>query len=477
MSTPETALPRFDMLTRQQCERVHSASLEVLRRTGVRVYHEEARKLLAESGSARVDNEHVWLQPGIVEWALAQAPSRIPLCRRGGTEVIAALEGRTVCFGTGSDCLTYLDPRSGALRPFTLQDVVDCVRVVDALPEMQFCMSMGIPHEVQTSPYRAQFAIMLRNTVKPIVFVCNDRLDCEAIVAMAAAAAGGLDRLRMNPNVLLYAEPSSPLRHSQTAVAKLLYMAEQLLPVVYSPAPVQGGTAPVTLAGALAMANAEVLSGLVVHQLKRPGAPFVYGQGMHQLDMLTTISVYTSPEFALARVAVAELGRFYGLPTWGYAGDANACVVDEQASAEATFSILVSLLSGCNLTHDVGYLESGKTFSSEMVVLCDEIISMSRAFMRGISFNDESMAMDVVDSAGPGGTFLETDHTFANFRSMWRPALFNRLGGEAWTRAGSKRTGDHLRDRTVALIESHEPEPLPADVDQEIESILKESRP
>ena len=473
MNDPTSCIPRFQMLTNEHCERIHLASLEILRRTGVRVYHDEALKLLADTGSVRIDGNRVWIQPGIVEWAISCAPSRVALCRRGSSQVIAPLEGRVVCFGTGSDCLTYLDPRTGERRPFTRLDVVDCVHVVDALPEMQFCMSMGVLRDLPGGFYRDQFAIMLANTVKPIVFVCNDRADCEVIVAMAVAAAGGIEQLRLNPTLLLYSEPSSPLRHSETAIAKLLYMAEQNLPVVHSPAPVQGGTAPVTLAGALAMANAEVLSGLVIHQLKRPGAPFVYGQGMHQLDMRTTISVYTSPEFALARVAVAEIGRYYGMPTWGYAGDSNACVVDEQAATEATFSIMISLLAGNNLTHDIGYLESGKTTSPEMIVLCDEIISMLRRFMAGVSLDEESMAMQVIHTVGPDGNFLETDHTFRHFRQLWMPALFGRLGGEAWAKAGGRRMGAHLRDRTLAIMDGHKPEPLPAETEQKIEDILR----
>lgn len=471
---PDTiAVPQFGMLSREQCESIHRASLEILRRTGVRVYHDEALDLLRQTDAVLIDDNRVRFQPGLVEWALAQAPSRIPLCRRGGDEVVAPLEGQIVSFGTGSDCLTYLDPRTGERRPFTSADVVDCVHVVDAMPEMQFCMSMGIPSDVGSNPYRAQFAMMLEHTNKPVVFVCDDRADCEAIVAMASAAAGGIEQLQINPSLLLYSEPSSPLRHSETAIGKVLYMAEQNLPIVHSPAPVQGGTAPVTLGGALAMANAEVLSGLVIHQLKRAGAPMVYGCGMHQLDMKTTISVYTSPEFILARVAVAEMGRFYGMPTWGYAGDANSCVVDEQAATEATFSIMAALLAGNNLTHDVGYLESGKTTSPEMIVLCDEIISMLRRFMTGMSLDEESLALEVIHEVGPDGNFLATQHTLHYFRHMWRPALFSRLGGEAWARAGGKPLSEILREKTVAILDEHRPELLSDSVHDEVEYILK----
>jgi trimethylamine--corrinoid protein Co-methyltransferase len=474
MTQDRVAVPRLSMLSQEQCEVVHRASLEILRRTGVRVYNEEALELLRGTDAVVTDENLVRFPPGPVEWALAQAPSRVALCQRGSNQVTAPLEGREVNFGTGSDCPNYLDPRAGGRRPFTTADVMDCIHVVDALPELDFCMSMGIPSDLKTAnPYRQQFALMLEHTIKPIVFVCDDRADCEAISAMAAAAAGGMEPLRLNPTLLLYSEPSTPLKHSETATGKLLYMAEQTLPIVHSPAPMMGGTAPVTLAGGLALGNAEVLSSLVMHQLKRPGAPFVYGSGLHHMDMKTTISVYGAPEFQLARVAVAEMGRFYGLPTWGYAGHSDSCAMDEQAAAAAAFSVLVALLTGSNLVHDVGYLEAGLTTSPEMIVFTAEMISMMRRFMDGMSLDAESLALDVMDQVGPGGDFLTAKHTLKHFRELWQPTLFNRQRADKWIAEGSKRLGQRLKEKTVAIIEGHQPEPLPDNVREEIDYILQ----
>jgi trimethylamine--corrinoid protein Co-methyltransferase len=488
--TPDTqALPRLAMLSREQCETVHRASLEILRRTGVRVYHQGALKLLRQADATITDDNLVRFPPGLVEGALKQAPSRVVLCRRGpalsadgtsgaegSSEVVVPLEGRQVNFGPGSDCPNYLDPRTGERRPFTVADVVDAIHVVDALPQLSFCMSMGIPADLETAnAYRRQFALMLAHTVKPIVFVCDDRADCEAIAAMAAAAAGGMEQLRLNPTLLLYSEPSTPLKHSETATDKLLYMAEQSLPIVHSPAPMMGGTAPVTLAGGLALGNAEVLSSLVMHQLQRPGAPFVYGSGLHHMDMKTTISVYGAPEFQLARIAVAEMGRFYGLPTWGYAGHSDSCVMDEQAAADAAFSVLVALLGGHNLVHDVGYLEAGLTTSPEMIVFTAEMIAMLRRFMGGMSLDAESLALDVIHQVGPGGDFLTVQHTLEHFRELWQPTLFSRQRADDWIAAGSQRLGERLRDKTLALIETHQPEPLPENVGKEVDYILRNS--
>jgi len=474
MSPFSLAYPSLTMLSPSQCDAVHHASLEILRRTGVRVLHPEALALLRDTDAVISDGDLVRLPAGLVEWALAQAPSRVALCKRGSSEVVAPLEGRRVHFGTGSDCPYYLDPRSGQRRAFTSDDVIDCVHLVDALPELDFCMSMGIPSERgAVNAYRHQYALMLTHSTKPQVVVCNDRADLEAITAMASKAAGGMDRLRLNPTFVVYSEPSTPLRHSETAVGKLLYMAEQQLPVVHSPAPMMGGTAPATLAGGLALGNAEVLSGLVIHQLKHRGAPFLYGSGLHHMDMRTMISVYGAPEFQLARVGVMEMGRHYGLPTWGYAGHSDSCTMDEQAASDATFSVLVALLSGTNLAHDIGYLEAGMMSSPEMMVLCAENISMARRFMGGFSLDADSLAVETIDQVGPGGDFLTQDHSLNHFRELWQPALFDRRRFADWAADGSKGLRERLREKAVAVIDEHRPEPVPDGLAAEIEYILK----
>jgi trimethylamine---corrinoid protein Co-methyltransferase len=396
-------LPRLSMLDRQQCAAIHLASLEILRRTGFRVYCDEALALCRQTDALITGGNLVRMPRSLVEWALWQARPRVVLCPRGSNTGSVCLQASEVYFGPGSDCPNYLDARSGEHRRYTLADVIDSIRVVDALPEIDFCMPMGLPAELDAdTPYRHQFALMLQYTTKPCVLVGNDRADCEAITAMAAAAAGGEAELTLNPTLLLYSEPSTPLRHSRTATEKLLFMAERGLPVVHSPAPMMGGTAPMSIAGALALRNADLLSSLVLHQLRRPGAPFVYDVQVHHLDMKAMVSVYGAPEYQLARVMSAEMGRYYGLPTCGNAGMTDSCVLDEQAASDVTFSILVALLSGTNLVHDVGYMEAGLTTSPELMVFSAEIIAMMRRFAVGADLDAASLALEVIHHVGPG---------------------------------------------------------------------------
>ncbi|MBN1992930.1 MAG: trimethylamine methyltransferase family protein [Anaerolineae bacterium] len=465
--------PRLTMLNRENCLRLHQASCHILKNTGVKVHSETGLDLLRRAGAVITDNL-VKIPPSLVEHALATAPGSFNLYRRGTTEVAIKLDGEAAYFGPGSDTLHYLDPRTGQRRDFQVADIADCARLCDALPEINFVMSVGIPRDVPGERhYRHQFAAMLRHATKPIVFVCDNLADIEAIAAMAAAAAGGMAQFSQYPTLLLYAEPSTPLQHSRTAAEKLLFCAEYRIPVTHSPAPMMGGTAPVTLAGAVALGNAEMLSGLVMHQLKNPGAPFLYGHGVHHMDMKEMVSVYGAPEFQLARVMAAEMGRFYGLPVWGYAGHSDSKVVDAQAAADAQFAVLVALLAKTNLNHDVGYLESGLTGSPEMMVLTNEIISMTRSFAAGVSLDDEALAVEVINEVGPGGQFINHDHTFAHWRELWLPQLFNRQRLDAWEKQGANDINVALRDKTIALMDEHCPDALPASVESEIEAILK----
>jgi trimethylamine--corrinoid protein Co-methyltransferase len=382
------------------------------------------------------------------------------MCDRDGRPALY-LEGTRSYFGTGSDCLNFLDFETGEHRRFVQGDLINGYRLCDALPNIHFVMSIGIPVDIgQDVVYDTQMALMLEHTTKPIVFVTNDRASCRRAIDMAAVVAGGHEALVEQQHILLYSEPSSPLQQSETAVDKLLLMAETGLPVVHSPAPLMGGTGPITMASGLAMSVAEILSSLVVHQLKRPGAPFVFGAGLHHLDMGSAQICYASPEFQLTKAAVAEMGRFYGLPTWGYAGCSDAKVVDEQAAMEALLSVLMARLGGSNLVHDVGYMESGLTTSFEMIVLTDELVGMTAHLMKGVEVSDDTLMLEEVDRIGPGGHFLGTDQTLRRFRDFWFPGLLDRRRRPEWLEAGAKTLGQRLSEKVKELVTDWRPQRL-----------------
>jgi trimethylamine--corrinoid protein Co-methyltransferase len=463
------------MLSETDCRKIHQASCQILETTGLRIYEPESLGLLEQAG-AKIVADRAFIPSELVDRALDTVPTSFNLYSRGSDQPAICLDGKSVYFGPGSDTLRYLDPRSGERRPFRLADLADCARVCDALPQIDFVMSMGVPQDApeDRSYFPHQFAAVIANTTKPIVMVCDTLEDLQAMTAIAAASAGGWEGLQRYPSVLLYSEPTTPLQHPTEATRKLLFCAEQRIPITHSPAPMMGGTAPVTAAGAVALGNAEVLSSLVMHQLKGPGAPFLYGHGVHHLDMKTMVSVYGAPEFQLARIMAAEMGRYYSLPVWGYGGHSDSKVVDAQAAVDAQFSVMVALLAGTNLNHDVGYLESGLAHSPEYMLLTNEIIAMNRRFAQGVRLDPEALALEVIDTVGPGGEFLSTDHTMANWRDLWLPEIFDRQRLESWVESGGRSTAETLRERTLALMDSHKPAPLPVDVQDQIALILEQ---
>jgi trimethylamine--corrinoid protein Co-methyltransferase len=467
--------PQFSVLSESQIKAIHLAALEVLRRTGIRFHHQEALDMLREAGAFISDGNLVKFPARLVEDAIASTPGRIVMCDRDGQPAMF-LEGSKAYFGTGSDCPYLLDPETGEHRKFTQVDLINTYRLCDALPNIHFVMSVGIPSDVDAALiYDAQMALMLEHTTKPIVFVTNDKASCQRAIDMAAAVAGGYEALVEQQHILLYSEPSSPLQQSGTAVDKLLLMAEYQLPVIHSPGPLMGGTAPITMASGLAMSLAEILSALVVHQLKRRGAPFVFGAGLHHMDMGAAQICYASPEFQLTKAAIAELGRWYGIPTWGYAGCSDAKVMDEQAALEAMLSVLMAKFSGANLIHDVGYMESGLTTSYEMIVLTDELVAMADHIMKGIEVSDDTLMLDELDTVGPGGHFLDTEQTLKRFRDFWFPGLLDRKRREQWLEAGATTLGQRLNARVKEITKEHQPKPLEPDKKQQVREILAQA--
>jgi len=460
--------------TNNQMREIHSASLEILEDTGTDVHHQEAVDLLTRAGATRKKDERFCIPGALVEWAIRQAPSRVAIYDRNGY-LAMSLEGTNVYYGTGSDVPQLVDGLTGQCRDFLYQDVEDAVRLVDALPYIDFTMSNGLAPDVPTrTQYQHKYAAMIRNTTKPQVITANDRSGLNDIADMAAAIVGGRDALCRKPIFVLYAEPTSPLVHSEAALDKLLFMAENRLPTNYAPGMMSGGTGPVTMAGAIALANAEILTGLVVHQLKMPGAPFVFGAGMSPMDMQSMQPTYSAPEAMMTQAGLCQIGRsLYRLPTWGFGGCSAAKLTDAQAVNEAATYILMAGWSGTNIVHDVGYLAFGLAYAYDLLVICDEVIGQVRRMMAGICVDREYLALEAIKRVGPGGHFLGDPHTLSHFRENWMPGLTDRRAYDEWAADGKTAMQDRAAEKVKILLATHQPEPLPDEINVRIDDIIQ----
>ena len=462
--------PRFRKLSDDQLERIHCASLEILERTGVRLLVPEAVDLLKAAGADVTEGNRVRIPAHLVEWALSVAPKRIVLANRNGERVMP-LERNNVFYGTGSDCPNVIDVDTGERRPGTLQDIKDGVRVCDALPNIDFLMSLNIAGDIpQEHADLYQMQALLSNSTKPIMFVTTAFEGCVGAIEMAEIVAGGAEALRRNPLCALYINVTAPLVHNEESLDKLLFMAEKGLPTTYTPVVLRGASGPITPAGAVAYANAGELAGLVIAQLKREGAPIMLSGGTQDmLDMRSMLDIYAAPE---NRVLCVEMAHYYGLPIFGLGGASDAKLPDEQAAAEVALSLLTETMAGSHLIHDVGYLEGGLTNSIEMITMADELIHWVKKFMQGVVVDDETLALDWIDQVGLDGDFLGIDHTHNHFREDWYPMLLDRQNHEGWVMDGELSLRQRARERVKNILAEHQPEPLPEGIAQEIQKVI-----
>lgn len=463
---------RFKVLSEDQVKQVHYSTLDVLSRTGVRIECEEALHLLKDAG-CYVEGYLVKLPPYLVQWAIDVCPEQVLLYDRLGNPKLS-LRGYNTHFGLGPTLLNMIDPQTGKRRRFLREDVAKAAKVVDALSNIDWVMGLGtisnLPYEYSD---RYEFEAMVKNTIKPIVIWSYTKEGLGDIVEMASAVAGNLEKLIQRPFIVSYSEPISPLTGDKNGIEKLLLAAQYGIPIIHTPCPQGGATAPATLAGEIVQANAENLSSLVIAQLKRRGVPFFIGGVLTIMDMSTAVMAYGSPEKDLALAAYMDIAHYYGIPTWGTAGCTDSKIIDGQAAIEATFSCLFSFLSGANLVHDTGYMESAKTGSLEMIVMVDEIIGYIKRIMRGIRVDEETLATEVINDVGPGGNFLTHKHTLKHLREeIGKPSLADRKTYSKWVDDGSRRMSDRIKDKVKYILENYVPQPLPEKVEKKIKKIM-----
>jgi trimethylamine--corrinoid protein Co-methyltransferase len=468
---------RISYLTDDDKAAIYEAALEIMATVGQRVHHPEALDLLRAAGAEVVD-DLVKVPRELVEKARRTAPPVIEVYGRDGVHAMS-LGRYATCFGNGSAVTSVFDLETGEHRPTVLADGEMAARLCDALPQVDFVMAYAHPgdHDPHVALLES-FRAMVRNTTKPLVVVAENAGDLAVMCDIAEVLRGGAAELAAKPYFILYGEPTSALRHPVEAVDKLLLCADRGIPCVYSTSPLAGGTAPITVAGHIAQGAAESLFGLVVHQLRKPGAPFVFGIGPAVLDMGTMQSAYNAPEYLMGYVCAVELAKWLDLPNWGYAGTTDAQVIDAQAGMEAAELTFLSLATGSNLNHDMGYLDYGMTGSLELIVLTDEFLALNRKLFAGVEVTPETLAVDVVRDVGPGGDFLAHRHTAKNVRkAQWRPTILNRQGHVRWLEEGGLDLKEKARRKALKLLAEHEPAPLPQDVAARIDALVGGFKP
>jgi trimethylamine--corrinoid protein Co-methyltransferase len=400
----------------EDVERIHEASLQILEQVGVRLEHDEIVARLLAAGARPGSGPHdLRLPPAMVREHLALAPRRVELAARDGTTTVLEPDSEAV-FWTAP--VLYL--WTGAeRRPVTSEDLRAIARLCDRLDAVQGVMGVAME---DVPPLHRDFVglrVIAEGTRKHARVLCFSPRGMDALVRMKPVFAG--------PWFSIGFTAHGPLRWTHLALDVFARSAGHGIPVTVNGEPMAGASAPVTLAGAFVVGNAEILAGIVVNQLLEPGRPVVYNLGLgHVLDMRRATAVTGGPENALFARASAALGRFYGLPSASWVST-ESHFEDEQAALETMFGLVTHLDEGVSLVWGLGQLESEMTLSLAQLVIDDEMVAYVRRHRRGFAVDEASLALDVVREVGIAGSFLETEHTRQHHRrELFSPRLLNR---------------------------------------------------
>jgi trimethylamine--corrinoid protein Co-methyltransferase len=459
-----SALPRLDFLTPGQVEQIHAASLSILARTGVRVASPPAVDLLRRAGARVTDDPpRVCLDRDLVEHALSTAPAQFTLhARNPANDVVIGGDYCAVMPAGGAPYVRGLD---GVRRPGTLADFDALTRLSALSPEVHVMARKVVEAQDVPVPVRhlACWRAALVLADKPISsgFV-GGQPEAEDALQMLAAVFGGEAALDGHPVAQCNINVNSPLLLDGPMVEGLLAFARLGQPVIVTPFVMAGAMGPATLAGALAQHNAEVLAGVVIAQLARPGTPVIYGSATSNVDLRSGAPAIGSPESAVSVGVCAQMARHYRLPSRGGGALTDSPVPDAQSNYERMLLLSTSLLTGVNfMMHGLGVLESYLTVCYEQFVIDLELVAMLRELVRPLDISPETLALDTIDAVGPGGFFLDAPHTLRHFRDAhFLPRISQRLPYDQWRAAGARDAVARANARCRELLASYVQPPM-----------------
>jgi len=462
------------ILAPSEIEAIHAGSLRILQGVGIRIPDVECLAALAEAGG-QVDftNQVARLSPRLVEEALKQAGKQYTLHGRDPR--------RTARFGYGDFVLlsspgqfAWIDYDGGPRRQPTSADTRAAAIVGDALEHIDIVGGLGMALDVPTV-YRDVFmaAELLKSTSKVTqVWVANGAT-LRYILEMYEAVQGGAEAHRQRPMLHGFIEPVSPLGFAPTGLEILKTCARKGLPLCFAPMVQAGASGPTTLAGTLVVENAEILAGIVLAQLFRPGVPVCYGGIPHIFDMRTTQISFGAPEQGLMAVAMTQIGKFYGLPVYINVGLSDSKRVDAQSGLERGMTLLLGALSGADTFGHMGIMGADQGASLEQLIVDNEMAGYIKRLLRGFEVNEETLALSIIEKVGIGGNYLAEPHTLDYFRrEFWFPKSFDRREWESWQADGGKTLADWAHEQKHLILAGHRPEPIAEDLARELDRIV-----
>ncbi len=462
-----------EFLSPDDLERVHKTSMRVMQEVGISFPHEGSLAVFEAHGFT-TDGEKVFFEERQVLDALALVPDRFTI-HAPNPEKNVVVGGGSPVFAPGYGAPFLVDYEGGKREP-TMADYEDLVRLVDALPNQD--LSGHLLAEPSDAPSATAHLLMLKahmvHSDKPFLGSTEGQIGADNTMEMARILFG--EEISDRPVTVGLVNSLSPLGYSDEMLRALMVYAEHRQPVVIAALAMAGSTGPITLAGLLAMQNAELLAGMVFAQLRSPGTPVLYGSTSTNIDMKTGALAVGSPELALMISGHAQLARHYGLPSRSGGALSDASFPDAQAGFESMSSLLTTVNCGVDFVlHAGGILSSYLAFSAEKLVLDDEICGMMRRYQKGIQVTPDTLAYDIIASVGSEGNYLMEMHTVERCRSeFWAPTVVDRSGLEEWMAGGRVIAVDRAHARWKRLVAEHKDPPLDRTTVRQLERFVED---
>ena len=465
---------RLKILLEDAIERIHEASLRILEEVGVYVPNNEIVDALKSVG-CEVDfkTSIVKIPEGIVVEMVKKASKSFTLYSRSDKSVTFG-DGKFKVLSSGG-MMNVIDPLANERRAATLKDTVNAVKLGDALENIDIVGPLFVPQDVPTQLADVyMYATLIKYTSKPFFAWIYSAQSAGYIFKMWTVVTG--EACGKKPLSLGFFEPISPLKFSSHSLPILKLFVEHEIPVCFAPMVMSSATGPATLAGTLALENAEILAGVVIAEVLKPGTPILYGGIPHILDQRTGSISFGSPEQGLMAIAMVQIGQYYGFTVHVNVGLTDSKSVDFQSGAEKAATMVLGALAGAELSGHQGIIGADIGGSLEQLVADDEIAGYVKRLLKGFKVEDDTIALDVVKRVGVGGNFLSQRHTMMHIRSeFWLPKIFNRLSWEVWKSKGSPAKIEEIRDSVGKILSKHEPERLDPSVEREIDRIVEEA--
>jgi trimethylamine--corrinoid protein Co-methyltransferase len=468
------------LLTQQQVERTHSASLEILENVGMLVRNEKARTIFAQHG-CRVEAgaQVVKFPSAVVEKYRAMLPPNFTFHGRDPSyDRTIPQDGPVIV--TGSSAPDIIDPLTGRARRALSSDIASIAHLIQELPAYDV---FSISTLADDAP-RGQFTLArlypsLKHCLKPIRSTTRDMDDAASVMQLLYSIAGSEEAYLQRPFVTHhYCPVVSPLTMDQLSTEAVIYFAEKGLPVYPSIVPNAGLTSPMSMAGTLVQGNAEFLAISVLMQMVREGTPTIYATLPTVADLRTGAYASGGIECGMLHMAFAQMARFYNVPCGGYIGLSNSKINDTQSGYETAMSTAAGVLAGADMLNMGGLLDALKVFDFAKAVIDDEIAQMLKRLKRGIAFNEDELALQVIAQVKPGGSFMMSPHTARRMKiEALLPRLADRDARETWEKKGSLDTHARAMQRVTEILGHNDADLIPAEVEARLHLQFKDLVP